>query len=122
MVITWKTRKIQTLFPVKKKTLFPLCKIYYGICHCGENYTGKTERDSKTRWSEHNSPEHNLVLARHILKNIGHIVTWTILVPASKKRSIRKNYLLRLFIAQLKPSLNKQKEFDCLILFKNGIT
>ena len=64
---------------------------------------------------------HNSEPARHILKNVYHIIMWTILAPAPQKRFIRKN-LEALFIILLKPSLNEQKEFDCLILFKNGVT
>ena len=104
-----------------RKTYYPSCKIYYGIWKFDENYTGETERNTKTRWLEHNNPEHNSQSVRHILKNVGHIITWTILIPAPKKRSIRKN-LETLFIAQLKPSLKGQKEFDHLTLFKNVIT
>ena len=32
LVITWRTREIQTLFPVKEKNLHLSCKICYGIC------------------------------------------------------------------------------------------
>ena len=73
-------------------------------------------RNTKTRWSQHKNPQHNSEAARHILKNVDHIITWTILAPAPKKTSISKK-LEALFIAQLKPSLNEQKEFDLLILF-----
>lgn len=68
-----------------------------------------------------NNPEHNSEPARYILKNVDHIITWPIVAPAPKKRSIRKN-LEALFNSQLKPSLNEPKEFDSLILFNNGIT
>ena len=73
-VIPWKTRKIRTLFSVKGKNLYPSCKIYYGICGCGEDCTGQTERNIKTRWSEHKNAQHNSEPARHILKNVDHII------------------------------------------------
>ena len=57
---------------------------------CGEDYTGKMEQKTKTRWSEHNNLEHKSEPVRHILKNVDHIITWTILALAPKKRSIRK--------------------------------
>ena len=50
-----------------------------------------------------------------------HIFAWKILCHASKKTDIRKN-LEAIFIALLKPSLNEQKNFERLILFRNGIT
>ena len=56
LAITWKARKIQTLFPVKEKNLYPSCKIYYDICDCGEDYTGDTEQITKTRLLEHSNP------------------------------------------------------------------
>ena len=88
-------KKVSTLFPVKEKKLYTSCNIYYGICECGGNYTGKTEQNT-TRHSE---------LTRHILKKVDHITTWTLLVLAPKNRSIRKN-VEALFIAQLKHLLN----------------
>ena len=74
----------------------------------------------QTRWSELNNLAQNSKTARHIFNNIDHIITWTILAPAPKKRSTKKTETL--FIAQLKSSLKKQKLFDRLIIFKNGIT
>ena len=43
LVITWKTRKIRTLFPIKEKSLYPSCKIYYGICDGGGDYAVETK-------------------------------------------------------------------------------
>ena len=87
---------------------------------CAEDYTGGTEQNTKTRWSEHNNLVQNSETARHIFNNIDHIITWTILAPAPKKRSTRKAETL--FIAQLKPPLKEQKKFNRFIIFKNGIT
>ena len=37
--ISWKTRKIKSLFKINDKNLFPACKIYYRKCEiCGNNY------------------------------------------------------------------------------------
>ena len=54
--IKWLTRKIRTLFHLKDKSLHPACKIYEGICICGEKYIGETKRNVEIRWMEHNTP------------------------------------------------------------------
>ena len=59
--------------------------------------------------------------SRHLSKHINHVFTWKILCHVSKKTDIRKN-LEAIFIALLKPCLNEQKNFERLILFRNGIT
>ena len=121
ITISWETRKIQTLFHLKDKKLYPACKIYYGICECGEDYIGKTKRNTITRWSEHDNVTKDSEPSRHLRKHISHALTWRILCHASKKTDIRKN-LEEIIIALLKTSLNKQKNFERLILFRNGIT
>ena len=50
IAISWETRKLQTLFHLKDKKLYPACKIYYGVCECGEDYIGETKRNTITRW------------------------------------------------------------------------
>ena len=52
IAISWETRKIQTLFHLKDKKLYPACKIYYGVCESGKDYIGETKRNTITRWSE----------------------------------------------------------------------
>ena len=65
---------MRTLFKIKDKNLYPACKIYYGECeHCGDNYIGETVRNTVTRWSEHNNPDHKSELAEHIKRNIDHV-------------------------------------------------
>ena len=41
MQIKWLTKKVQTLFKVKDKSLHQGCKIYKDVCSCGENYIGE---------------------------------------------------------------------------------
>ena len=41
--IKWLTKKIRTLFQLKDKSLHPACKIYDGICICGEKYIKETK-------------------------------------------------------------------------------
>ena len=49
------------------------------------------------------------------------MINWEILSAAPKNKVIRKN-LESLYIALLRPTLNAQKDFERLILFKNEIT
>ena len=63
----------------------------------------------------------NLVLLKLSTQENQILYYWKILCHASKKTDIRKN-LEAIFIALLKPSLNEQKNFERLILFRNGIT
>ena len=92
LAISWKTRKMKTLFKIKDKNLCPVCKIYYGECeHYGDNYIEETVRNTVTRWSEHNSPDHKSELAEHIKGNIDHLVNWKILCPAPSQKHLRKN-------------------------------
>ena len=98
IAISWKTRKIQTLFHLKDKKLNPACKIYYGACECGEDYIRETNRNTITRWSEHDNPTKDSETANHLNKHINHVFTWKILCQASKKTDISKN-LKAIFIA-----------------------
>ena len=67
LAISWKTRKMQTLFKIKDKSLYPACKIYHGECeHCGDNYIRESIRSILTRWSGHNNPNHKSEPAEHM--------------------------------------------------------
>ena len=68
LLITWKTRKMWALFLVKEKT-FTIHIKCTDICEYGEDYTGETEQNTKTRWWKSKQPEHKSEPARHILKN-----------------------------------------------------
>ena len=113
---------MKTLFKIKDKNLYLACIIYHGECeHCGDNYIGETVRNTVPRWSEHNNPDHKSEPAEYIKRNIDHVFNWKILCPAPSQKYFRKN-LEAIFIALYKPSLNDQKSFDRLMLFRNGIT
>ena len=111
---------MQTLFHLKDKKLYPTCKIYYGVCECEENITSAKQKETTTRWSEHDNPNKDSEPARYLNKLINHVFSCKILCHTSKKFDICKNQEL-IFIALVKPSLNEQKNFECLILFRNGI-
>ena len=42
MVITWNTRNIQLLFPLKDKNDYKSCVIYKRVCSCGLCYNDET--------------------------------------------------------------------------------
>ena len=56
MVITWKTRSIQSLFLLKDKNDYKSCVIYKGDCSCDSRYIGETRRNAEVRWNEHDNP------------------------------------------------------------------
>ena len=41
LAISYKTRKIKSLFKIKDKNLYPACKTYGECGKCGDNYIGK---------------------------------------------------------------------------------
>ena len=121
VAISWKTRKLKTLFKIKDKNLYPACKIYYGECeHYGDNYIGETVRNTVTLWSQHNNLNHNSEPAEHIKRNIDHVFHRKILCLAPSQKRLRKN-LEPFLIALFKPSLKDQKSFDRPMLFKKNI-
>ena len=119
--IKWLTRKIRTLFQLKDKSLHPACKIYEGICICGEKYIGETKRNVEIRWMEHNTPSVKSNPVKHLSDNIDHSFTWKAICNAPNRKTVRK-ILEAYFIATMKPSLNDQIDSDLLELFRNGIT
>ena len=104
IAVSWETRKIQTLFHLKDKKLYPACKIYYGVHEYGEDYIGKTKRNAITGWSEHDNATKDSEPARHLNKHINHVFTWKIPCHASKKTDIRKS-LKVIFFALLTKEL-----------------
>ena len=121
MVITSKTRNIQSLFPLKDKNNYKLCDIYKGDCSCGSRYIGETKRNAEVRWNEHNNLTKSSEPSRHLRNNINHYFTWAVISNASKNAKTRKN-LEASYIALWKPNLNEQKDFERLVLFRNGVT
>ena len=119
--IKWSTKKVKQLFPVKDKNPHPACKIYQGVCTCGQNYIGETQRNVETRWAEHENTKKNSEPAKHLKKFPNHHFTWTIFSNAPENKPLRKN-LEASIIALMRPSLNDQSDSKRLILFKNGVT
>ena len=65
--IKWITKKVKTMFILKDKNPYPSCKVYEGICVCGENYVGETVRNVVTRWKEHEDIRQNSEVAKHLI-------------------------------------------------------
>ena len=121
VAIKWKTKQVKSLFPLKDKNIHPSCVVYKGTCSCGETYIGETKRNASVRWEEHNNPTKNSEPAKHLKSNIDHVFNWVILCMASKNCKVRRN-LEASYIALLRPTLNEQKDFEILTLFRNGVT
>ena len=123
--INWNTRNIRSLFPLKDRVEHISCAIYEGICSCGNNYIGETNRNVEVRWKEHNTPStnhnQNSEPSKHLEKHPAHQFLWQDITSASRNHSRRK-ILESYFIAKFKPTLNDQKTPKTLLLFKNGIT
>ena len=88
-----------------RKSLHPACKIYEGICICGEKYIGETKRNVEIRQMEHNTPSNKSNPAKHVKDNIDHSFTWKVICNVSDRKLARK-ILEPYFIATTKPSLN----------------
>ena len=72
IAISWETMKIQTQFYLKNK-LYPVCKIYNGVCKCRENYISKTKRNTIIHWSEHDNATKDSEPARHSNKHANYV-------------------------------------------------
>ena len=77
--IKWLTRKIKTLFKLKNACIHPACKIYKGLCDCGETYFGVTIRNVAARWEDENPPSDKSNTWKHVNSYFDHIFTWSII-------------------------------------------
>ena len=84
MIITWKTRNIQYLFPLKDKNDYKSCVIYKGDCSCGSCYIGETKRNAECRWNEHNNLTKSSEPSKHLRSNINHYFTWVVIQMLQK--------------------------------------
>ena len=121
MVITWETTNIRSLSPLKKKKDYKSCGIYEGDCSCGSRYIGGIKPNAKVRWNEHSNPTKSTEPSKHLRSNISQCFTWAVISNAPKNDKTRKN-LEASYIALWKPDLNKQKDFERLASFRNGVT
>ena len=124
MVITWKTRNIRSLFPLKDKSDYKSCVAYKGDCSCGSYYIGETKHNADVRWNEDNNPTKSSEPSKHLRSNINHYIIWAVIssAPPKKKNAKTRKTLKASYIALRKPDLNEQKHFERLVLFRNGVT
>ena len=108
------------MFPLKDKNDYKSYVIYKGDSSCGPRYIGEIKRHAEVRWKEHKNPTKSLEPSEHLRSNINHYFTWAVISNARKNAKTGKN-LDASYIALWKPDLNKQKDFERSILFKNGV-
>ena len=112
---------MKTLFKLKGPCIHPACKIYKGVCTCGETYIVEIFRNVGARWKEHNPPSDKSNPLKHINNHIDQICTWSIIYNAPTNK-FKRNIIEAYFIAIMKVTLNDQLNSDLLHLFRNGIT
>ena len=105
---------------MKDKNLYPLCKIYYGLCLRVEDYVRETKRNVSVRCDEHNKLSNKSKPAAHLEQNY-HYFFRRILGNASSNTRTREN-IEAFFIAIMRPILNEEIDSDALILFRNSVT
>ena len=115
IAVKWSTKKIRSLFRLKDKNPHP------GTCSCSANYIDETKRNVETRWNEHENPKKESEPAKHLRDFPDHEFDWKILLRAPTNAKLRK-ILESSMIVLKQPSLNKQLDFNLLILFKNDVT
>ena len=88
---------------------------------CGSRHIVETKRNAEGRCNERNNPTKSSEPSKHLRSNINYYFTWAVISNAPKNDKTRKN-LEALYNALLKPDLNEQKDFERLVLFRNGVT
>ena len=91
IVVTWKTRNIRSVFPLKDKNDYKLCVIYKGNCSCGSRYISETKRNAKVRWNEQNNPTKSSEPSKHLRSHINQYFTWTVIPNAPKGAKTKKS-------------------------------
>ena len=79
MVITWKTRNIRSLCPLKDKNDYKSCVIYKRDYSCGSRYICETKRNAEARRNEDNNPTISSEPSKHLRSNINHYFTWAVI-------------------------------------------
>ena len=82
--IKWLTKKVKSLFRVKRKSLHQSCKIHKGVCSFGESYISETVTNVEVSWNEHNNPMKKSNSLKHIKDNVDHGFNWSVLANATQ--------------------------------------
>ena len=93
------------------------CKIYKGVCSCGESYIAETVIHVEVGWGGHNNPTKVSNPLKYIKDNVDHTFHWSVLARAPTNTFQRK-VLEAYYIVLEKPTLNDQLEPNKL----NGVT
>ena len=70
-------------------------------------------------WNEHNNSTKSSELSKHLQSNINQYFIWTITSNAPKM--LRPGKTQASYIATWKPDPNEPKDFERLVLFRNGV-
>ena len=84
-------------------------------------FIGETKRNAEVRWNEHHNATTSSEPSKHLQSNINHCFKWTVISNAPKNTKTRKSLEVS-YIGLWKPDLNNQKDFERLVLFRNGVT
>ena len=123
-MISYKSTKLSTKFPVKDKTDFQHKNnvVYHSKCpseRCHENYIGETNRRIVERIQDHNNRDKNSHLLKHAREK-GHTHVWENdfkTLGNNYQSNIKHKISESLFIRQLKPTLNANEKSIPLHLF-----
>ena len=123
-MISYKSTKLSTKFPVKDKTDFQHKNnvVYHSICPsqgCHENYIGETNRRIVERIQDHNNRDKNSHLLKHAREK-GHTHVWENdfkILGNNYQSNIKRKISESLYIRQLKPTLNAHEKSIPLHLF-----
>ena len=127
-MISYKSTKLSTKFPVKDKTDFQHKNnvVYHIKCPsqgCHKNYIGEMNRRIVWGIQDHNNRDKNLHLLKHAHEK-GHNDVWKNdfkILGNNYQSNIKHKISESLYIRQLKPTLNAQTYLKCSIplhLFK----
>ena len=72
VLITWRTRNTQFLFPSKDKNDYKSCVTYKVDCSCGPRYIGETKCNAEVKRNEHNNPTKSSEPSKHLGYNFDH--------------------------------------------------
>ena len=124
IVISQKSTKLSTKFPVKGKTYFQNKHnvVYYGKCpneRCKDDYVGETKRRIVERIKDHNIKNNSFHLLKYAREN-GHTHAWKKdiqIISNNYQSNFKRKISESMFIRQLKLSLNVNEKSVPLHLF-----